>query len=79
MSTTSTTGVILIQLDTGISPPDINRVGWPHEVMEVGQSFLVTGKSMVSVCNANQRYKKKLGWVFTARRQEDGIRVWRTA
>lgn len=70
----------MIQLDSDIFPFNTNRVGWPHESMEVGQSFLIKGKSMVSVCNANQRYKKKLGWRFTARRQDEGeIRVWRTA
>jgi hypothetical protein len=66
-------------IESGISPPDIVRIGWPHKTMRVGQSFFVEGRSMVAVCNANNRYKRKLGWKFTARKQDGGIRVWRIA
>ena len=60
-------------------PEDREIVGWPHKQLAVGQSFFVAGKSLSNVCNANQRYQKKLGWRFTARKVEGGVRVWRTA
>lgn len=64
-------------IEAGIKPPTNIRVGWPHKSMKVGQSFFIENRTMVAVCNANNRYKKKLGWRFTARKQEGGIRVWR--
>ena len=59
-------------------PADKDVVGWPHAEMEVGQSFFIAGRGLQSVCNANQRFQKRLGWRFTARKVEGGIRVWRT-
>jgi len=68
---------ITVETDIPI-PPEKEVVGWPHATMEVGQSFFIASRTMVSVCNANQRYKKRLGWEFTSRKVEGGIRTWRT-
>jgi hypothetical protein len=45
--------------------------------MEVGESFFVRDGKLQIVCNANWRMGKKLGRKFIARREADGVRVWR--
>lgn len=52
-------------------------VAIPYDVMEVGDSIFVTGASLQNVCNRNWRWGKKLGFVFVARKENEGIRVWR--
>ena len=52
---------------------------YPHEGMEIGDSFFVEGVSMQVVLNANWRAGKKFGMSFIARKDNEGIRVWRTA
>ena len=52
---------------------------YPHEGMEVGDSFFVEGVSMQVVLNANWRAGKRLSMSFIARKENDGVRVWRTA
>ena len=46
--------------------------------MEVGQSFYIEGEQMQVVLNGNWRAGKKLGRKFIARREGDGVRVWRS-
>jgi hypothetical protein len=53
-------------------------VAIPYDVMEVGDSIFVTGASLQNVCNRNWRWGKKLGRAYVARKEGDGIRVWRT-
>ena len=67
-----------VVIEVGVPLPEKGLVGWPHGDMEVGQSFFVEGKTLSNVCNANHRFHKKLGWKFTARKVDGGIRVWRT-
>ena len=67
-----------VELTTDIPIPR-PRNKYPYESMEVGDSFLVTGVQMQLICNYNYRAKKRLNRVFTARLQEDGVRVWRVA
>ena len=52
---------------------------YPYGVMEVGDSFVVPGGRLQIVCNANYRAGKRLGRRFTARKEDSGVRVWRTA
>lgn len=68
-------GVMIIEND--VPMPAKVLIGWPHESMAVGQSFFVANRTMVNVSNANQRFRKKIGWKFTARKVDGGIRVWR--
>lgn len=58
-------------------PPTI----WPHADMAVGQSFWISCEERTygTVLNANARYGKRLGFKFTARRENGGVRVWRVA
>ena len=52
---------------------------YPYRAMDVGDSFFVPNGKMPTVNAANYRAFKSLGWKFSARQQEGGIRVWRTA
>jgi hypothetical protein len=52
---------------------------YPYGAMQVGDSFLVPGGKLQIVCNANYRAGKRLGRRFTARKDGDGVRVWRLA
>ena len=52
---------------------------YPYNDMELGDSFFVPNGKMPTVNAANYRAFKRLGWKFSARKQSDGIRVWRTA
>ena len=74
----------MIAIEKGVDIPS-RRVGrssvYPWNIMEVGDSFLVTGNPSsyfhVQVYNANKRYAPKR---FVQRIQEDcSVRVWRVA
>ena len=59
-------------------PPEKKRNVYPYKNMEIGESFFVpTGKIQI-VCNANYRTGKQLGKKFIARKENEGVRVWRT-
>jgi hypothetical protein len=45
--------------------------------MDVGDSFFVSDGKLPTINNANYRASKALGWEFSARKQDGGIRVWR--
>ena len=51
---------------------------YPYKEMEVGDSFFLDNTSIQVVCNNNYRTGKLLGKKFIARREGDGVRVWRT-
>ena len=53
------------------------RNSYPYKQMEVGDSFFVDNTKMQIVCNANYRANKSLGKKFIARREGNGVRVWR--
>ena len=73
------TGVVMgIMVEKGIALPSQKVVRkYPHEEMAVGDSFFLVGIQMQVVLNANWRAQKRLGWRFTARKEGEGIRVWR--
>ena len=59
-------------------PPEKKRNVYPYKSMEVGESFFIpTGKIQI-VCNANYRTGKQLNKKFIARKDKEGVRVWRT-
>ena len=59
-------------------PPEKKRNVYPYKVMEVGDSFFVPMGKIQIVCNANYRTGKALCKKFIARKDEEGVRVWRT-
>ena len=54
------------------------RNSYPYKVMEISDSFFVEDTSLQVICNSNYRMGKQLGVKFIARKEKDGVRVWRT-
>jgi hypothetical protein len=72
-------GICMVNLEISRDvplPPHKRR--YPYRVMEVGDSFFVEGGKLQVVCNNNYRTGKKLDRKFIARREQEGVRVWRT-
>ena len=59
-------------------PPEKKRNVYPYKVMEIGESFFVPAGKLQIVCNANYRTGKLLDRKFIARKDGEGVRVWRT-
>ena len=70
--------MINVELEKGVPLP-VSRKKYPYKEMEVGDSFFVAEAGIQNVCNQNYRMGKKLGMSFIARKEGDGVRVWRTA
>ena len=51
---------------------------YPYENMAVNDSFFVTDVTMPTLCNLNSRYGKRFNAKYVARKEGEGIRVWRT-
>ena len=54
------------------------RNSYSYKVMEISDSFFVEDTSLQVICNSNYRMGKQLGMKFIARKENDGVRVWRT-
>ena len=52
---------------------------YPYKEMDVGDSFFVGDGKLQVVCNANYRASKRLGMQFIARKEVEGVRVWRVS
>lgn len=50
---------------------------YPYKSMEIGDSFYVSNTKAQVVFNNNYRASKSLGMKFVARKEGDGVRVWR--
>jgi len=59
-------------------PPEKKRNVYPYKVMECGESFFIPQGKIQIVCNANYRTGKQLNKKFIARKDKEGVRVWRT-
>lgn len=70
--------IVMIQIEKNIPlPPEKKRNTYPYKSMDIGESFLVTEGKMQIVCNANYRASKAMGMKFIARKEGNGVRVWR--
>ena len=58
-------------------PPEKKRNVYPYKVLEIGESFFVPAGKLQIVCNANYRTGKLLDRKFIARKDGEGVRVWR--
>ena len=68
----------MIQIEKNIPlPPEKKRNTYPYKQMDIGESFLVSEGKMQIVCNANYRPSKAMGMKFIARKEGNGVRVWR--
>ena len=69
----------MIEISKNIPVPDSKvKRQYPYKSMDVGDSFYVEGVSLQVICNGNYRYGKKLGAKFIAKKENAGVRVWRT-
>lgn len=69
-----------MKVDKGIPAPQPREVvEYPYEQMDVGDSFFVEGGTLNRMCYRNRRAGEKLGWRFTVRKVEGGVRVWRVS
>ena len=67
-----------VEVSKGVPLP-LPKKRFPYNVMDVGDSFFVEGSTLQLVCNYNYRAGKRFGKKFIARREDSGVRVWRTA
>jgi hypothetical protein len=70
------TDILGIEKDVPLTTK-IRRYTYPYKDMDVGDSFFVADGKLPTINNANYRASKLLGWKFSARKQDGGIRVWR--
>jgi hypothetical protein len=69
-----------ITIDKNIAlPPEKKSNNYPYKNMKVGDSFFVANGVISVICNSNYRMSKQLNHKFTARKEGEGVRVWRTA
>jgi hypothetical protein len=69
--------MINLEVDKTVPLPE-GKKRYPYGSMEVGDSFFVVEGKLQVVCNANYRASKRLGMQFIARKEPEGVRVWRT-
>ena len=58
-------------------PQERKRNSYPYKSMDIGDSFFIDNIAMNIVCNNNYQTSKRTGMKFTARREGNGVRVWR--
>jgi len=68
-----------IAIEKNVPPPEIKkRNSYPYKTMDVGDSFFVEDTDIRTMCNNNYRAGKTHERKFVARREGNGVRVWRT-
>jgi hypothetical protein len=70
--------MINLEVDKSVPLPE-GKKRYPYKEMDIGDSFFVGAGKLQVVCNANYRASKRLGMQFIARKEVEGVRVWRTA
>ena len=68
----------MFTLERGLDIPE-RKTGpkYPYDQLELGDSFYLEGGDLSKLCNANYREWRRTGKKFTARKVENGVRVWR--
>jgi len=69
--------MINLEVEMSVPLPE-GKKRYPYASMEIGDSFFVVEGKLQVVCNANYRASKRLGMQFIARKEAEGVRVWRT-
>ena len=59
-------------------PEEKKRNIYPYKQMDVGDSFFAPEAKITIMCNLQYRVSQKTGMKFTARKEGNGVRVWRT-
>ena len=69
----------MIEVTKLVPLPELrSRNKYPYEEMEVEDSFYVEGVSAQNIFNCNYKRNKVGDKQFIARKEGDGVRVWRT-
>ena len=70
--------MINLEVEKSVPLPE-GKKRYPYASMDVGDSFFVGDGKLQVVCNANYRASKRLGMQFIARKEPEGVRVWRVS
>ena len=68
---------IQVEKDVPLPAPK-KRNSYPYKSMDIGESFFVPDVKMQTIYNYNYRASKSLNMRFIARREGEGVRIWRT-
>jgi len=68
-----------MEIETGVPVPRQRRITkYPFGYMQVGESCFFPGQSTTDrAYRAAKTMGQRRGWVFTGRRVDGGIRIWR--
>lgn len=68
-----------IEIETGVPLPHKGRwrALYPWRDMIIGDSFFVPGKTPKTMTGSAAHARKQLGFKFTLRSVDGGVRVWR--
>lgn len=74
----------MLKIDDNVPIPTLkNRNRYPFALLEVGQSFFMTGVTTSQMCNCFGYHTKRTGRRFSARATVEngvaGVRVWRVS
>lgn len=72
----------MIEIEKGVPLPSDERgraAKYPWAEMEIGDSFFLKDGSSSSISGAASNAGKRLGFKFSTREMDDGVRVWRIA
>lgn len=68
----------MYNVESGVEVPKVRRKHlFPYAQMNVGDSFFVEGMPIGAMCNYNKRNGLKLQMKFIAKRDGEGVRIWR--
>lgn len=70
--------MINLEVEKSVPLPE-GKKRYPYASMDIGDSFFVGDGKLQVVCNANYRASKRLGMQFIARKEPEGVRVWRVS
>ena len=70
--------MINLEVEKSVPLPE-GKKRYPYASMDIGDSFFVGDGKLQVVCNANYRASKRLGIQFIARKEPEGVRVWRVS
>lgn len=76
----------MLKIDTAITLPETSGKGrslgagkYPFRYMGIGDSFFVPDFTTTKLLSASRWVRVEKGFKFTARKENDGARIWRVA
>lgn len=65
------------EITKSVPIPSDKSTKYPFRKLKIGESFVVSPDKEMSVRSSANYYSKNFGSKFTARKTDEGIRVWR--